>query len=390
MIAPAEEALAPSRSSRPRPARRPSGTRRRGRWPASGCAGCRATSSTPGRARPRRRTSSRRRRRAARRRRCAGSVRLARRGVAAGPVPWIHCRCRSAGISLPTKSPSRASCTVMRGARECGAPGRGTRCGCRSRARAARRSMRADISAWRSSSSGASARRARRAPAACRRRRRCGQASADSSDGCDMGDSLPTTGLGPFRYASTRSLRAGRFAASTGVESLDGAVHVSPAAIGCDSVSVPELTRSPGRSGPRVAARHRRGELAEAQRGAAQRVLAAALRPPSRRSSSSWTLNAAAARPAPRVSSAIASGRADDERACRPGRDEIAGWNFQSGNTQSMISNPSAIHSTASSTAAASARDRRAALFSLKTISGSIFGEHMRADRQRRASLPSA
>ena len=39
-------------------------------WPASGCAGCRATSSRPGRARPRRRTSSRRRRTAARRRRC--------------------------------------------------------------------------------------------------------------------------------------------------------------------------------------------------------------------------------------------------------------------------------------------------------------------------------
>ena len=42
---------------------------------------------------------------------------LLRRSRAAwrpGPVPWIHWRCRSAGISLPTNAPSRASCTLMR------------------------------------------------------------------------------------------------------------------------------------------------------------------------------------------------------------------------------------------------------------------------------------
>ena len=34
-------------------------------------------------------------------------------GVAAGPVPWIHWRCRSGGISSPMNLPSRASCTRM-------------------------------------------------------------------------------------------------------------------------------------------------------------------------------------------------------------------------------------------------------------------------------------
>ena len=33
-------------------------------------------------------------------------------GRAAGPVPWIHWRCRSAGISLPVNAPSRACLTV--------------------------------------------------------------------------------------------------------------------------------------------------------------------------------------------------------------------------------------------------------------------------------------
>ena len=34
-------------------------------------------------------------------------------GLAAGPVPWIHCLWRSCGISEPTNLPSRASCTFI-------------------------------------------------------------------------------------------------------------------------------------------------------------------------------------------------------------------------------------------------------------------------------------
>jgi hypothetical protein len=44
-----------------------------------------------------------------------------------------------------------------------------------------------------------------------------------------------------------------------------------------------------------------------------------------------------------------------------------------------MISNPTASHSTASSTAAGSASPPSSGRFSLNTISGSIFGEYLRA-----------
>ena len=54
---------------------------------ASGSAGCRATSSTPGRARPRRRTSSRRRPTAARRRRCGCSSPPGRPASPPAPCP---------------------------------------------------------------------------------------------------------------------------------------------------------------------------------------------------------------------------------------------------------------------------------------------------------------
>jgi hypothetical protein len=39
----------------------------------------------------------------------AQAVSVLARGRVAGPVPWIHWRIRSAGISLPSKFPSRAS-----------------------------------------------------------------------------------------------------------------------------------------------------------------------------------------------------------------------------------------------------------------------------------------
>ena len=48
-----------------------------------------------------------------------------------------------------------------------------------------------------------------------------------------------------------------------------------------------------------------------------------------------------------------------------------------------MISNPSASHSTASSAAAASVTPAPSGAFILKTISGSIFGEIMRASDER-------
>ena len=68
--------------------------------------------------------------------------------------------------------------------------------------------------------------------------------------------------------------------------------------------------------------------------------------------------------------------------ACRPyAATKSAGWNFQSGYTASMISNPSASHSTAASTAAGSPPTTASGAFSLKTISGSIFGAYMRAMR---------
>ena len=61
-------------------------------------------------------------------------------GFAAGPVPWIHCRRRSGGISLPTKAPSRASWTVIFVRAMC-EPGSRKVMRCLLRARAARRSM---------------------------------------------------------------------------------------------------------------------------------------------------------------------------------------------------------------------------------------------------------
>ncbi len=83
-------------------------------------------------------------------------------GFVAGPVPWIHCRWRSAGISLPANLPSRASCTVMP-VPGIVLPGSRKAMRCPSRARAARRRMRADMSARLGSSRGARAARAARA-----------------------------------------------------------------------------------------------------------------------------------------------------------------------------------------------------------------------------------
>ena len=84
------------------------------------------------------------------------------RGLQAGPVPWIHWRRRSAGISEPMKSPRRASPTRM-GVR--GMQSSSSRKAMRSRyrARAARRSMRSAMTAFCSWLKGASASRAARA-----------------------------------------------------------------------------------------------------------------------------------------------------------------------------------------------------------------------------------
>ena len=93
------------------------GTPARGTAPASGCAGCRATSSRSGRARPRRRTSSRRRPTAARRRRCAGCGRAARRDAPPGRCPGSIAGRGRAGISAPSNRPARASAHRDGGAR---------------------------------------------------------------------------------------------------------------------------------------------------------------------------------------------------------------------------------------------------------------------------------
>ncbi len=132
------------------------GTRGRGGSRASGSAGCPATSSTPGPARPRRRTSSRRRPTAARARRCGCLPRRWRGVWRPGPVPWIHWRRRSAGISLPANAPSLASCTLMR-VRGMYESGSRNVIRCLSRARCARRAILAAITALRSASSPASA-----------------------------------------------------------------------------------------------------------------------------------------------------------------------------------------------------------------------------------------
>ena len=66
-------------------------------------------------------------------------------GLAAGPVPWIHCRCRSCGISLPANRPSRAACTPI-SVPAMVAPGSRKPIRSPSRARRARRSMRSRIS----------------------------------------------------------------------------------------------------------------------------------------------------------------------------------------------------------------------------------------------------
>ena len=83
-------------------------------------------------------------------------------GRAAGPVPWIHWRSRSGGISAPSKRPARASATemVVRGMM---AAGSRNPIGVRAAARAARRAVRARISSTRSRSNGASASIAARA-----------------------------------------------------------------------------------------------------------------------------------------------------------------------------------------------------------------------------------
>jgi hypothetical protein len=63
------------------------------------------------RGRPHHQTSIHPRPIVARRRHCAARSMPAR--GRAGPVPWIHWRFKSTGISLPSKLPSRASCTRM-------------------------------------------------------------------------------------------------------------------------------------------------------------------------------------------------------------------------------------------------------------------------------------
>src|SRR5258706_5311423 len=70
-------------------------------------------------------------------------------GLAAGPVPWIHWRRRSAGISPPANFPSRASGTLIRvrGIRASGSRNPIRR---RSRALSALRQTRASIRALRS------------------------------------------------------------------------------------------------------------------------------------------------------------------------------------------------------------------------------------------------
>ena len=77
-------------------------------------------------------------------------------GFAAGPVPWIHWRCKSPGISGPSNFPSLASRALIpvRGITDSGSrkPIRSL-----SRARAALRRIRASIKALRSESNFASA-----------------------------------------------------------------------------------------------------------------------------------------------------------------------------------------------------------------------------------------
>ena len=130
----------------------------RARSPASGCAGCRATSSPPGRARPRRRTSSRRRRRAARRRRCADcSFERRRAAWPPGPCPGSTGAAGRRGSRLPSKRPSRAS--AHRDRRSWAMRASGSRKAMRRRlwARSRRRSVRSCMSARRRPSSGSSA-----------------------------------------------------------------------------------------------------------------------------------------------------------------------------------------------------------------------------------------
>ena len=160
------------------------------------------------------------------------------------------------------------------------------------------------------------------------------------------------------RQPVVRSVRGGRSSPST------CAVQVSPAAIGCDSVSVPELTRSPACNGPRGPP--------------APRAIADASSPRHSAGLRSTFFRLLQPRPSPFLSrrtvkvgkrlgqgARLASDHAKrvptTSAAWRP-RDatKSAGWNCQSGNTQSMISKPSAIHSTASSTAPASRAGRRA------------------------------
>ena len=158
---PAEETARPARSSRrPRLGDVEEDAVARDRQ-LRGCAGCRATSSTPGRARPRRRTSSRRRPRAARRRRCGGSLRAARRAARPARCPG------STGAGGRAESRCRGS-SRARSRTRIDVPGwcaeieEGDACGS---ARGPAPAMRAAISAFRSSSSGASASSASMTPA---------------------------------------------------------------------------------------------------------------------------------------------------------------------------------------------------------------------------------
>ena len=65
-------------------------------------------------------------------------------GLAAGPVPWIHCRSKSGGISLPANPPARAARTV-RLVRPMTSSGSRKRISSRSCVRCVRRLIRAAI-----------------------------------------------------------------------------------------------------------------------------------------------------------------------------------------------------------------------------------------------------
>ena len=81
------------------------------------------------------------------------------RGRVAGPVPWIHWRARSGGMSAPSNRPARASATVS-DVPGIESPGEAKAMGDPVRARSSRRCARCVITSRRASSSGASASRA--------------------------------------------------------------------------------------------------------------------------------------------------------------------------------------------------------------------------------------